>query len=473
MDLATARSRRTALITRINGYIDWTASAEMRNDDFCAIKTRMDRFNDSFTLLETANAIVAGAADDDQAAAALWTEFYEVEDRFTNAQIVMQRRFVELTPAVAVAGAMDGNAGAADGQAAVQPAGQPQVVQLAFQPQNIQQTWGKFNGNPLEWHDFRSRFELACHSRPEIPPEYKFGYLRNALVGPAAQASKGWILSPENYQKAWDELVAKYSKRYPLACAYLTRFFALEKLGTVVFSADLQRMSDATNELMRQLRGMDYPVDDWNLIIVHALQERLNDHYADKWDTARADNDEPTVEDMTKFLDRHASKVASKTLARASLQVSVPNEYARRPSVQSVVQRPPAASTSGHQQRYPCGSCGSFQHLIYVCPEFKPLSLAERKKVVKNMGMCPNCLKRGHAKQDCYDSNVCRLKECASDNKHNSMLCPTKNQTQYVTLARDDVSSSSSNDGQGRAYRAGHGRGGALAFRKRHGDGAA
>lgn len=455
MDLPTAQARRAALIRRINDYIIWTAGNEMPNEDFYAIKGRMDRYKETFGTLENANAVVAGVAESNAASAALWDEFYELEDRFIGAQATMNRRFVELTPQVALIPAAD--VPATDGAVAAEPAKQQIVVQMPFQPQNIQQTWGKFSGNPLEWQDFRARFELGCHNRAEIPPEYKLAYLRNALTGAAAHASRGWALKAENYEMAWKDLVDKNSKRYPLACAYLSRFFSLGKLGPAATSADLQRMSNETNELVRQLRDMNYPIEHWNLIIVHALQERLNDYYAEKWDTVRNDNDEPTIEDMTKLLDYHANKTSNRNIAQSGLQMTVTNE--RAPQLRSVVQRPPAVTRTQQPQRYPCGACGKYEHVVFYCPEFQPLSLKERLKVVATMGMCPNCLKRGHAKEDCYDLNRCNIAACRHDNRHNSMLCPTKNRSFHAMPVSYDSSSSSSQDGTAVAIRAGYGRG--------------
>lgn len=471
MDLPTARASRTALITRINNFIEWTASNEMRDLDFFDIKARMDRYQANFGTLENANAIVAGATEVDADRNAVWEEFYVVEDRFLVAYATVNRRFVELTPQVAPIPVANADAaGGAIGGADDQVNRQPIMVQMAFQPQSVQQTWGTFNGNVLDWQDFRARFELAVHNRADIPAEYKLSYLRNALKGQAAEASRGWSLKAENYQKAWDELVANNTKRYPLASAYLSRFFAIQPIGEGATAAKLQKLSNETNELVRQLHDLDYPVEHYNLIIVHALQSRLNSHYVDKWEMERKGNDDPTIEQMTKFLDFQATNMVTKGLVYSNLQVSVPNERASRSRLQSVVHRASTASRSGDSQAYPCGACGKFDHLVYKCPEFKPLSVKERMKVVLLNGMCMNCLKRGHQKDNCFDQNRCLVPECKRDDRHNSMLCPFKSQPHHaMTVNCDDQSSSSSHDSQAIAYRAGHGRGRGTPF-KRPGD---
>lgn len=469
MDLATATSRREALLFRINAYIASMDSQEVQALDFIAIKERMDRYDEQFSTLENANAIVAGAITVAADRQLVWDEMHDIMDRFIAAQIKSKRLFVAKTPAVAPSPATEALLGsAATGAAAAAQAVPPSItVQMPFHPHNVPQTWGTFNGNPLEWQDFRSRFELAVHSRTDIPDDHKLAFLRNALKGLAAQASKGWTLKAENYKKCWDELVEKNSKRYPVASAYLSRFFAIKKMPEPATSAQLQRLSNEANELVRQLRDLEYQPDRYDLVIVHAIKERMNDTYQDKWETERGDNDDPTIEQITKFLDKHATKQVNKGLAYSGPH---PDSRASHPQLQSVVHRPTGQGRPGSAQKYPCGACGSFEHMIFVCPEFKPLSLSERKKVVSNMSLCPNCLKRGHNKEDCYDMSRCNLKECAPNNRHNSMLCPGKNRTHHVATANFDdrySSSSSSHDGQGMAYRAGYGRGSAF---KRLGD---
>lgn len=467
MDLPTARTRRAALIPRLNGIILWTVGPEMQALDFYDMKARMDRYQDNFATLENANAIVAGAAESDEERNALWAEFNGIEDQFLTAFAAMNRRFVQITPHVAPLLAADGADVAAAGAVAGQADQRAIIVQMPFQPGNMQETWGTFNGDLLEWQDFRARFELGVHDRDDIPPAYKLALLRNALKGPAAQAAKGWILKPENYGKAWNELVASNTKRYPLACAYLSRFFALKNMGAGPAAVQLQSMSNETNELVRQLRDLQYPVDQCNLIIVHALQDRLDAHFADKWETERAGNDEPTIEQMTKFLDLQATKLLNKGLAYPALQVAVSNERAHRSQLQSVVHRSSQAAQGGQPKAYPCSACGSFDHLVYNCPEFKPLSVKERLKIVYHNELCINCLKRGHRKDKCFDRNRCLRPECKEDDRHNSLLCPFKNQAHHAMVASyDDQSSSSSHDGQSAAYRASHGRGHAPTFKR-------
>lgn len=444
MDLPTAKSQRAALVQRMNEFAAWSESDAMRALDFFGLKAKLDRYDENFKGLERSNAIVAGVAETPDLCTVLWTEFHDLEDSFAAAYANVTRRLVELTPATVPSEPVPADAVQGDG--APPPAQQSIVVQMPFQFQNMKETWGTFDGDITKWQDFRARFELAVHDQPEIPLHYKFSFLRNELVGKAAEAASGWILKPENYTKVWDELVSKNERRYPLACAHLSRFFANKRLEAHATPDELQHLVNEANSLVRQLTDAKYPVDRMDLIIVHAVQERLNKYYAEKWEVERNGCDEPTVQQITKFLDGLATRSANQGLAYPSAHASVSNERPQRQPLQSVVHRPSASERNKDNQVYPCAACGSKDHLVFKCPDFKPLSVSERMKVVLHNRMCMNCLKRGHQKDNCHDQHRCQLPQCREDNRHNSMLCPHKNSDSHAMVASYDDQPHTSND---------------------------
>lgn len=102
-----------------------------------------------------------------------------------------------------------------------------------------------------------------------------------------------------NYEQIWSALIERNEKRNPTACAYLSKFFALPHLDNRAGPADLRNMGNTTNELIRQIRSVAYPIDQWDLMIVHALHQRLNNAHRTEWEKERNGNEDPTVDDMT------------------------------------------------------------------------------------------------------------------------------------------------------------------------------
>lgn len=307
-------------------------------------------------------------------------------------------------------------------------------VNVPFQAHQIQKTWGKFDGNPLSWFDFKQRFQLAVHNVEQVPRTNKMAYLRDALTGEAAEAMKGFGIDPARYDDFWNALVAKYEQRYTLACVYISRFFGLPRLSRGYTAADLRRMSNDTNGLLRQMRELEYATGQWDLLLVHALQDRLSQELKRKWSTARNGNDNPTIAAMTQFIDDEADALTNRGLVYQPMQVVIQNERAQQGAGGAISRHQPGASA----QVYPCGVCGAMDHLPPTCPEFRPLTLADRIKVATVSRICFNCLKRGHSKVNCFDFHRCREEQCRGDNAHNSLLCPVKNPAEYVHAVRYD-----------------------------------
>lgn len=75
-----------------------------------------------------------------------------------------------------------------------------------------------------------------------------------------------------------------------------------------------------------------------------------------------------------------------------------------------------------------CIVCGSEKHKgrIFFCRKFKELELAEKKVILRKLGVCRKCL--GHHEDDskCRDAFLCRRKDCrgGSSVEHHYLICP-------------------------------------------------
>lgn len=422
---------RTETFTRLSEMINAVGDAAFNALNVYQLQVKHERFKNTFALLEQHNRVAVNYAADEQARRALWTAFYGLDERHQDALASCNQRMAELEAQAAAQAAVVAAANAPPpgaGAAALQPA-QPPVIQVNMTPVDLGIS---FNGDPLEWFDFKDRFKLAVHDEVNMAPTLKLTHLRNAMKGPAAEAMKGFRLNADNYMEHWNELVKKYERKYSIACTHLSRFYALKKLGTRPAALDLQNMVNQTNQLMRQIRDLEYNVENWDLLIVHALQERLSCELAGRWEVERKGNDNPTIAGIVKFLEDQATSITNQGLAYPSMHVTIHNERANQHNA-GPSNRPPIGATP---QKYPCGYCDRPDHLIYVCPEFIPLSLDQRKQGVNLRKLCHNCLRRNHYKDACTDPHRCGLPQCAKDNRHNSLLCPFKvRQPDFAAMA--------------------------------------
>lgn len=300
-------------------------------------------------------------------------------------------------------------------------------VTLEGQHHNIPNTWGEFDGNVLKWKGFHDRFIEGIHKLETVASSYKFLRLKQSLVGRAAKALGEWQLTEDNYAEAWDRLKQLYDKPQLIAHEHLRQFYRLPELQGKANANDLQRMANTTHETIRQLRGFKLPVEHYDFIFVHNLQERLDSETKKQWELQKSD-EWPKLEDFLKFLDKHASVLENtQPNKRPNFKVAVPNPvpiprgFDKR---QNDGARALSPSGGAIKKRTSCEVCNG-NHPIHYCPEYLSLNLTGRLEFVKRRNLCLNCLQKNHRTAQCTDKK-CNYEQCKENPYHNSTLCPFK-----------------------------------------------
>lgn len=449
------QNKRAAMVKRLDTWINFMASQQFAEMDFYECKMRMDRGREIMSQMEQAqlDCMAVAAAD---AALVYGNEFMDLEERYLTASARLTRRFVELTPVTEPQPANNAG-GAANEQQTIK-------VQLPTQQNNIPNTWGYFDGNLLRWREFRERFLAVIGNDNDVTPIFKFTYLKTSLKGKAADVIKGYDVNEANYKAAWDKLIDEYNPTYPIARKYLEHFFKLKPVGTPATADELRQICNTTNESMQNLQGLEFPVQHWDMIIVHVLHGLLNNDLAYRWNLKwkKEHAGKPTIKNMIDFLDEHA-KAATNVGAIQPLTISIPNPQANRNQMasatpsgsssrsnsqpnsrsssrnrmgnQSMAQASGSAQGSDEPWKFPCGKCKG-NHKIFFCPEWNALGYDARIRIVRKHGLCILCLKKGHTVDRCFDLHRCPVPQCQKDNKHNSHTCPYQVNSQVARPAQ-------------------------------------
>lgn len=123
---------------------------------------------------------------------------------------------------------------------------------------------------------------------------------------------------------------------------------------------------------------------------------------------------------MLNFLDRHAKAMAGAFVEQEGGNRKRPLNF--RESKFDQKRAKSFGSSERHSESKPEGkSCVVCKesHAVHKCSTFLKLNLTERRKKVKDLELCYNCLNPSHTSKECK-SSVCRRCE----KKHNSLLCP-------------------------------------------------
>lgn len=416
------RRDRTDGMRLLRSTIEWVGSAPYAILNYYQIKQRLRHFNVQLVAARDNNTKLLQLTDNENDRTALVDEFAVLDNDCLDAMGSIEERMDTLMPA-RLADALQAQAN--DGNVAAAAAGPVPAVQqqqpvfqlaLAFQPDQIQNTWGRFSGEVLDWYDWKAKFALAVHdlAADKMPVVNKLKFLLSALDPEASKTIAKFEPTAENYDQIWNELVNRYEKRYTMASAYLDKFFALPFLDNRATSKQLHEMVNTTNELIRRIKTVNYPIEQWNMIIVHALHKRLNAKHRKEWEDERKNNDDPTIDDMTKALLKMATSDENQGLVYKPLHVIVRNDRQNQP-----------VAGQNRNRRDACNFCDSPAHQNALCPSYVSQPFHTRKQMVFTHRLCVYCLKHGHFLGECWTKKACGEHACG-DEKHHATICPAK-----------------------------------------------
>lgn len=311
---------------------------------------------------------------------------------------------------------------------------QPIVVQLQGVGK-IENTWGEFDGDLSKWKSFHDRFKIAVHENHTIAKVFKFQHLCSSLKGYAATAINNWEQTEENYEEAWARLKELYNRPYETKNELFDKFESLYKLDKPSGGL-LQKMSNVTHEVVRQLRALGISVDHLDSYFVNGLRKKLDRDTCKQWELLRnslPNAQNPKLADMLSFIETQAMAM----FAVSGAMIKDNRKRANNEKEHSISKKPrPSDGASGSAERTgdykppPCVICKG-AHPLYKCEAFIKLKLTERKKIVSEKKLCRNCFNSSHFEKDCK-RNVC----FRCNVKHNSLLCSEnpRNQEQIVTV---------------------------------------
>lgn len=296
------------------------------------------------------------------------------------------------------------------------PVAVQQNVQLPwhFRIDNI---WGEFDGDKKKWPAFHDSFKSRIYDDPSLPAVQKLQILRAALKGKAAKSLGEWQVRDCNFEPVWQRLKELYEDPYATSKELLQKIFSLKKLESPN-GLRLQIMSNVTQEVSRSLKALKYPAEHYDLIFIHSVHGKLDEKTSVAWDLQRQ-NDRPTLDDFTTFLDRQA-RALSNAYCPELAQKSQDRNDRKRPfsgggngngkysgngnnhiggkSYHSENKRfkPSTSNTSNAFVKVETGKCAmcSEDHPTRKCKKFLDLSLTKRKEKAKSANLVTIVLPR-------------------------------------------------------------------------------
>lgn len=346
-----------------------------------SIQNRLEAVNDAWAHFQTNHEILLASATTDAAETAHVDLFLEIQDVYMNLKEVLGTAIasVEPTPTVTTT------------SATVRP--------LKLNPVKIP----KFDGNPLNWLEFRETFEALVH-RQEMESIEKLAVLRDSVCAIKVPMVGGRYTG--GYEEVWSELCRRYDNKRWLAETQAQRLFSLPTVRDT--QEGLRSMVDEVSLIVRALRQMGLDMDGAavDVLMVNTVLPKLPETVRSAWGLQLTTPEIPRLTDLLDYINLRANNQPCGSSGPAARQNSHP------PRVRANV------GTTTSNRRPGCLACQE-HHPVWRCRTFKGLSVADRTKLIREQQRCENCF-GDHRVGDCGSQRRCL--NCQA--KHNSILCP-------------------------------------------------
>ena len=247
----------------------------------------------------------------------------------------------------------------------------------------------KFDGSFEKWLSFKSMFQNVMARYTAEAPAIKLHHLRNSLVGKAAGKIDQEV-NNNDYDAAWAVLEELYGDKREIIDHHINNIFTLPSI-TPNNAAELRELIDTCVKNMDGLKSLQLPVDGLGeQMLVNLLASRMDIDTRKSWEAEQKVGVLPTYAATIAFL-KEKWRVLERVEKYGETSVK------QRRSVALVV-------ASGAK----CFVCNQ-QHEFQNCEVFKEKSLNQKYSLLRELGLCFNCLKKGHRAGECTLMNSCQI----------------------------------------------------------------
>ena len=257
-----------------------------------------------------------------------------------------------------------------------------------------------FDGEILNWTRFWEQFSVSIDQRTNLSDAEKFVYLQQALNGGSAKSViQGLSSTGEHYAKAVECLKSRYDRPRLIHQSHVKTILDIPviKEGN---GRELRRLHDTLQQHLRALDAAD--CEPLSRFITSMIQLKLDQNTLFEWQKhTQSVPDVPHFNEILEFIDLRARASESTSTKRPQRMESSSKKVSGNAATVT------GSDSNSHSNSH-CTLCRPEKHPLYYCPKFKGMTHEQRLSVVKNNGLCMNCLKSGHYLKDCKSSHFCR-----------------------------------------------------------------
>ena len=271
-----------------------------------------------------------------------------------------------------------------------------------------------FSGDYARWPAYSELFSSLIISRKDLTDIERLQYLLTSLAGEPAQKVEALPLKGASFTPAWELLKETYSNKRLLIQAQLERLFEPKPTNTKAITA--------LKVLVTNLEGAETALsalgveDLGDSILTHLVARQMDKAAREAWENSVGSQTEyPTFQKIKDFINQRARALERADAPPPQASTSTAPRQGK-PTASRASAHTASADLAAKRKSFPCDLCRG-DHFIVMCPKFRGMTVAERRKVVASNMLCYNCCGR-HSSANCKSPHKC--KQCGI--QHHTML---------------------------------------------------
>ncbi|CAH1106787.1 unnamed protein product [Psylliodes chrysocephalus] len=323
------------------------------------------------------------------------------------------------------------------------------VQNILFQFDNVQNQIESLDKNEMLLNN-RESFENSYYksvatARNVIIQMHANINQKGRLQGEAAAIIQDIELTDENYSVALQLLIDRYENKRVIVDKHVDDLFNIPDVVNES-AVQLRRLIDSFKQHLRSLKALGEPTDSWDRLLIQLIKNKLDKTTRDRWQEVSHSQPQrapPKLSELMEFLvcrceflesiektKNHSHKLISNS------QTPTKNSHFKNHSQANRINHTFSAiqNTPETKSTVTCFYCN--QSHAYSCTTFLKLALKDKYKEIMRLGLCINCLRKGHSKVQC-SSGGC--KTCHA--RHNTILHGT-NTVETKTLLSSSATES-------------------------------
>ncbi|KRY08720.1 hypothetical protein T12_211 [Trichinella patagoniensis] len=242
---------------------------------------------------------------------------------------------------------------------------------------------------------FWDQFQASVHSQTDLNDIEKFMYLRSSLKGPALDVISGFSTTATNYPEAVKTLRERFDRADLIIQHHIIQIADIKKITQSALRAV------GKDPITSQLTTTE--------IFLALFQKAMPSEVNRKWEeliesnTSISANLESFLEFVRKQMDIEEKVIFTKEIRSTGVEKCSTTIIHENRSEGMTSKYTTSALQVSTRERTRCQLCHQF-HEISACTQFLAIDVDECWRIAKRLGLCLNCLKKGHRRIDCIAS---------------------------------------------------------------------